>query len=162
MQLILSTLHRDKAYGEDLLTPAIAKAAPWAVTKVLWPLIHKVCSTIQAPLAWKGGALVDLWKRKASAAHCCHSRGILVADWSSKILPKYLRAANVDKATKFMHDRQCGGRPRRSIDFVSHASQSHFARARQLRRPAACIFFDVVSAFYSVYREAIFGWGGTD
>ena len=161
LQAIISATKPGKAAGEDLLPPAIAKAAPWQLTQLLWPLVNKACTLVQVPLAWKGGPMANIWKGKDHVKHCQSSRGVLVADWSAKLIPKQLRGS-MTHVLDFLHNGQCGGRRHRSIDFVAHTSQAFFSRARTRRKPAAVIFMDVISAFYSMLREILFGWNGTD
>ena len=38
----------------------------------------------QVPVKWKGGRMVDVWKKKGNAADCNSSRGILISDHMAK------------------------------------------------------------------------------
>ena len=161
LQAIISATKPGKAAGEDLLPPAIAKAAPWQLTQMLWPLVNKACNLVQVPLAWKGGPMANIWKGKEHVKHCESSRGVLVADWTAKLIPKQLRGS-MTHVLAFLHNGQCGGRRHRSTDLVAYTSQAFFSRARAKRKPAAVIFMDAISALYSMLREILFGRNGSD
>jgi hypothetical protein len=76
------------------------------------------------PVAWKGGRLVDLWKKKLDAKCCENSRGLLVADHLAKCTIGLLKDECCDRLCDAMPDKQLGGVPGGGTDVANHIIRS--------------------------------------
>ena len=106
--------------------------------------------------AWKGGNLVALFKGKGSYADPKAYRSIFISDVTAKVYHANLRSKLEAAWMKSMDALQFGGRKGCSPDFAHHILHSFLAWSRVKRMPAAAVFVDLRSAFYSVLRQGLF------
>ena len=76
----LQRLGVDKACGPDELPAKLLKAGGVALAVVVNKLETRSVETESMPVRWKGGRLVDLYKKKGDAPVCSNSRGLLISD----------------------------------------------------------------------------------
>eukprot|EP00438_Fugacium_kawagutii_P029609 Skav235423 [mRNA] locus=scaffold924:557213:560458:- [translate_table: standard] len=114
-------------------------------------------SAVQAhePLTWKGGRLVPLWKGSADPSLPEGYRSIFVSDYSAKIYHQCIRASLVQAWERSIDGLQFGGRAAHGTDMAHHLLQTHMMWSKASRQPAATLFVDLKSAFYSVLRQGL-------
>ena len=70
-------------------------------------------------MRWKGGRLVDLYKKKGDASVCSNSRGLLISDHLSKAFVAKLLDSSKDEISYTVPEDQYGGVPGGGTDFAS-------------------------------------------
>eukprot|EP00973_Karenia_brevis_P021863 3005419-Karenia_brevis.AAC.1 len=76
----------NKANGEDLMHGKVMKRSADALSKIFFPIYVKTFLRLAAPLQWRGGMLIELFKCKGSATRIANYRDIILADNTAKIL----------------------------------------------------------------------------
>ena len=132
------------------------KAGGVEIAKQMIPLLTKCTLHCSEPLSWKGGNLVALFKGKGSYADPKAYRSIFISDVTAKVFHANLRSKLDAAWMKSMDALQFGGRKGCSPDFAHHILHSFLAWSKVKRMPAAAVFVDLRSAFYSVLRQGLF------
>ena len=70
----------NRATGPDGVHAQLLQAGGTPVAIMLNEVENKALEFEQFPYAWKGGRLVQLYKRKGATSECKSYRGLLVAD----------------------------------------------------------------------------------
>ena len=86
-----------------------------------------------------------------------NSRGIMCANVAGKVVAKAVRSQLVGPLALEAGGRQHGAVPRGGTEFPSHACRLFLKEAARTRRPAAVLFTDLASAFFSALPEMALG-----
>ena len=86
-----------------------------------------------------------------------NSRGVVCANVASKVVATAVRSQLVGPLAEKAGGRQHGAVPRGGTEFPSHACRLFLKEAARTRRPAAVLFTDLASAFYSALPELALG-----
>ena len=144
-----------KAPGPDLLANEVFRASPALSAKILLPLTWKLVLRLEEPIAWKGGRLVPLHKKRGPDNECQSYRGILLMGSLGKLLRASTRQI-VQKPHSLVSDTmQMGGKEKMAVQFGSQCIRSYLYFTKQQGMSAAVIFADVQSAYYRALREFI-------
>jgi len=150
-----------RATGLDVIPNELLKVNPEAVAKHIFSIAHSAVS-IGAPLAWKGGLMVDIFKGSGDRELVTNSRGVLTSSNVGKIYAKAVRRQLLPYLQAVVGDEQYGGLPGRGAVYGSHVIRQFFQHSRRRKISAAVIFVDAVAAFYSVLRPLLVGFSGSD
>ena len=75
----------ENAVGPDEIPASLLKAGGDALAIKLNALEQIIVEREQIPAMWKGGRLVDVYKKKGNPAECSNSRGLLIATILRKV-----------------------------------------------------------------------------
>lgn len=153
---IISGMKKGKVPGPNKITTDVLKAGGIEIAKQILPLLTKCTIKCSEPLTWKGGNLVALFKGKGSHSDPKSYRSIFLSDVTAKVFHANLRTKLDQAWTQAMDSLQFGGRKGCSPDFAHHILHSFLAWSKSKKIPAAAIFVDLRSAFYSVLRQGLF------
>jgi hypothetical protein len=153
----IKKLPGNKGTGLDELPAEILRAGGWVVAEKLTEVICTTVKTEEVPPPWKGGRLVNAWKRKGDAADCPNHRGLLLGDHSGKVFTDILKNEMDDTYTATVPDAQSGCVARRGTAFCCHTSRSFLAYCRQAKLSTFIMFLDLAKAFDFVIREFVMG-----
>ena len=109
--------------------------------------------TVGVPKSWRGGRMAPIPKKAMLSFTLQNSRGIVCANVAGKVVAKAVRLQLVGPLAAEAGGRQHGAVPRGGTEFPSHACRLFLEEAARTRRPAAVLFTDLASAFYSALRE---------
>ena len=164
-QEYIDKLGNNKAVGPDGIGAVLLKAGGCAVAVHINALQLRTFKDESWPVAWKGGRLVDLWKKKGDARVCGNSRGLLISDEMSKCTVGMLKDMCVAPMCKHMPVEQFGGVPGGGTDLANHIIRSLVDLAVQLKWCIFAWFIDLKAAYDGAIRELVFGvphnWDGT-
>ena len=153
---VIAGMKKGKVPGPNGITTDVLKAGGVEIAKQMIPLLTKCTLHCSEPLSWKGGNLVALFKGKGSYADPKAYRSIFISDVTAKVFHANLRSKLDAAWMKSMDALQFGGRKGCSPDFAHHILHSFLAWSKVKRMPAAAVFVDLRSAFYSVLRQGLF------
>ena len=145
-----------KAAGEDGLPAELLALDAPSVAQLLHPLYLKVALRCQEPLQFKGGTLMELYKKRGPLDEAGSHRGILLSDAMAKHMHRFYRAPASQVLARKARDTQCGGIGKKGTDFAHHILQEFADVARSRGVAMVGVFVDVVSAFYTVLRQLAF------
>ena len=128
--------------------------APLAI--MLNEIENRALAEERIPFAWKGGRLVELYKRKGVTSECKSFRGLLVADHAAKAFIGKLGDRAKAKVEGALPEDQYGGRKGGGTDIPAHIIQSLLAFARMASMSVFLLFVDLVAAYDSAIREVAF------
>ena len=154
---IIARMKRGRSYGEDALPQELFLMDPTFWAHRLHPIIVKAMLRIEEPLAWKGGALAELYKGAGDRTDPNNSRSVLVSDACSKIYHTWLRARLMKRLSQQIGESFYGGIAGRGTEMCSHQTMMFWDLCRARGLCAAQLFTDVVGAFDAVLRQIIFG-----
>ena len=150
----ISKLKRGKAAGPDGIPPDLLKAGNNVIARQLASLFCKTVAHAKEPLAWKGGYQIPLFK-KGPMSDPSSYRGIFVSSFVGKLYHASLRAQLLQVWQAALQHQQMGGRPKCGTDTAHLWIQAHSQWVRFQNLPAAWVFFDLRSAFYTVLRQTL-------
>ena len=153
---VISGMKKGKVPGPNRITTDVLKAGGVEIAKQMVPLLMKCTLHCSEPLSWKGGNLIALFKGKGSHADPKSYRSIFLSDTTAKVYHANLRNKLDQAWIRAMDVLQFGGRKGCSPDFAHHILHSFLAWSKVKKKPAAAIFVDLQSAFYSVLRQGLF------
>eukprot|EP00973_Karenia_brevis_P009038 1223358-Karenia_brevis.AAC.1 len=87
----MQSLGKYKAIGIDGISAEVLVAGGWAMAVHIHQLIMHIVSTEVVPLDFRGGRLVDVWKRKGDQEVCDNSRGLLISNHISQVLTTLIK-----------------------------------------------------------------------
>ncbi|CAE7638887.1 CFDP2 [Symbiodinium sp. CCMP2592] len=148
-------LKRGKAAGPDGVTSELLKLAVPTAARQLLPLFVKSLLTVREPIEFKGGALMTLTKKAASAFECDRYRSILLSSVPGKLLHKSLRRRITPLLLQHSPDLMGGVHPGVGVDSIATAVRSYQAHVHASGEHPAVVFFDVRAAYYQVVRETL-------
>ncbi len=153
----IDALPAHRATGPDDLPAEVLRAGGEELAERLHDVIDTTVCTEQVPIAWKGGQLVNAWKRKGDPRVCGNHRGLLLGDHSGKVFTSMLKESLDDPYLETVPNSQCGCTKGKGTSFVSHTSRSFLAYCRQANLSAFILFLDLAKAFDFVIREYVMG-----
>ena len=125
-------------------------------------MMHAVHSAIvvtsRFPIRWKGGRIVNLWKKKGDPAVCKNSRGLLVSDHLAKGFISQLKEEVDGAYDENMPKTQFGSVAKGGTEYAHHIVTSCLDYARLLSLSVFVLFLDLEKAYDKVVREIVFGW----
>ena len=142
-----------RAFGEDSIPASLYQRHSLAMATILHPIMVKATMTIGEPIQWRGGMLCFFPKPGGKAAECSQNGEIVLSDLSGKALHKCRRQRLVPTIEAKARPTQMGGLKRRATDFGSLLLRATLDWHMQQGRSTACIFVDIVSAFYNLRRR---------
>ena len=98
----LQMLGIGKAVGPDEIPAELIHAGGDAFGIKSYPIFEQLVINEQWPVRWKGGKIIDLFKRKGSAQDCPNSRGLLVSDHMAKAAIGNVKDHFIDKIVQEM------------------------------------------------------------
>ena len=152
------SVNPQKACGPDWLPPAICRRFSCQMAELFYPILLKTLIYSAEPVGFKGGTLYRIPKPGAPdpAALSSH-RAILVQSVLEKVLHKAVRPMTVREWDKRAPALMIGGRKGLSYMVGYFCTRAFLEFARRKSIPAAILFTDISSAYYSVVRELITG-----
>jgi DNA-directed RNA polymerase subunit RPC12/RpoP len=154
----LAELGRNKGVGRDRIPAELLQAGGDAMAVKVFDAYARVAVEERWPLAWTGGRIVDIYKRKGSPSDCDMSRGILLADHLSKGFCNLMAPYINPHYNKHMPTEQFGAVSGRGTDFATHIIRSFIEMCSMNASSYFILFVDLVKAFDRVVRELVMGW----
>ena len=150
-------LGANKGVGTDGIVAELLRAGGVA-TAAKYDELHQKIRREGWPMQWRGGRMVNVWKRKDDPADCDNHRGILLADHASKAFAGQLKMYVDPVYNVRIPVDQFGATAGRGTDFAHHILRSFIDRANKLGHSFFILFLDLVKAFDRIIRELVFGW----
>ena len=151
-------LGRNKGCGPDTIPAEVLQAGESALAVKYFDLESRIVRGELWPEQWQGGRIIDLFKGKGDRLVCDHSRGLLLADHSSKAFASQLKSY-VDPVYELaMPINQHGATRGRGTDFASHIVRSLIGVADVRCWSVFALFLDLIKAYDRVIRELVLGW----
>lgn len=164
-QKSLAALGSNRAAGPYEIPAVLLKAGGCAVAVCVNRIQNEILEFQEWPIAWKGGRLVDLWKRKGDSRECENSRGLLISDHLAKAIVDIFKEECAAKVQENLPEEQLGGVNGGGTDLANHSIRSPHPYAKQIGWCCFTLFVDVVAAFDSAIREIVFDvphdWAGS-
>ena len=113
-----------KGVGTDQIIGELLQAGGSAIA-CKFDSLHQKIRLDGFPSRWRGGRIIDLWKRKGNADICDNSRGLLLSDHSSKAFVGQLKHFLEPSYHANMPEDQFGATAGRGTDFAHHILQSY-------------------------------------
>ena len=154
--LKVRAIKRGKAPGPDGIPPDVIKAGAGPMVAHIAALTTKVSLRGKEPNDWRGGRLVPLHKGKLPRSDPAGYRSIFINDVITKLYHSTLRDHLADAWNARIKHIQFGGRNGCGTDTPHLLVQEHFRHSASTRTPAAVLFIDFKSAFYTVIRQGLF------
>ena len=155
------SLGRNKGVGLDDIPAELLQAGSDAIACKFADVNVRVLGNGAWPTQWRGGRMVDVYKKKGDASDCNSSRGILLADHSGKALTGIVKNAIDPFYEHHMPPTQFGAVKHRGTDMATHLIRSAIDTAKLLELSIFVLFVDLVKAFDKVIRQLVFGWGSS-
>jgi len=147
----------ETACGPDELHAKLLKVGGCALAVAVNRIETRSIMEEQVPVRWKGGRLIDLYKKKGDPALCSQSRGLLISDHLSKCFVGKLRdSASVELRASVPAD-QFGGCAGGGTDYATMIVRLLIAYSVKSSLSIFVLFLDLVSAYDSVIREVAIG-----
>ena len=152
-------LANNKGVGPDAIPGELLRVGGGPVAVAYGNLNVRISHGEGWPVAWQGGEIVNIFKRKGDPADCDSHRGILLEDHAAKGGIKALMKADIDTQynDKIPAD-QYGATRGRGTDFATHIITSIAAVAKIMEWSIFILFIDLTKAFDRIIRELIVGW----
>ena len=158
VEAAIGRLGRNKGVGKDGVPAELLQAGGSPLAIMVSAVYQKIVDSEKCPIAWTGGKIVDVYKRKGDAAECDASHGILLSDHISKGLCRIL-ADHIFPAYKDnMPADQFGATSGRGTDMASHIVRTFIAHCTAAKLSMFVLFVDLVKAFDRVIREIVPVW----
>ena len=151
-------LNGRRGLGLDGISALVRKCGGKLMATLLWRLVAMAVSRGRYPVLWRGGRLINIFKRKGSAADCDSWRGILVSDHAGKVLSSLLYENIEEKYQRFVGSSQFGGVPAMGTALASHVLRSMMDLARLRHWSIFVLFIDLTKAYDRLIRELVIGW----
>ena len=149
-------IKRGKAPGPDGIPPDVLKAGAGPMIAHIAAITTKVSLRGKEPNEWRGGRLVPLHKGKLPRSDPTGYRSIFINNVITKLYHSTLRDHLADAWSGRIKHIQFGGRKGCGTDTPHLLVQEHFRHSAVTRTPAAVLFIDFRSAFYTVIRQGLF------
>ena len=143
LEVSIQRLGTDKAVGNDLIPAEALKAGGSALAIKLFEIFHRVHSSEQWPVKWKGGRIVDVFKGKGFPLDCSNGRGLLVSDHVATALIDMIKNHVVDDVDKHIPDNQFGCRKGGGTEFPNHTACSLVDYCRIASLSCFALFLDL-------------------
>lgn len=154
----IKDLPLNKGVGPDGLTAELLQSAGPVAANFLHAVANDMWHCGWFPVRWRGGILQRIWKRKGDPAVCDESRGILLADHSSKIFTGVLQKKVSQAYHDYIPEVQFGCAKGRGTQQASAHTMLFIDACRLLERSMAVLYVDLSKAFDFALREVLLGW----
>ena len=148
----------NKGYGPDLIPGEIIKAGGTIYKQALYEICADAFTAGYMPTLWRGGRLARIYKRKGDSAVCDNSRGVLLADHSSKVITGLLQTRLKDSYEQYIGEDQQGCAKGRGTMLANLVARTFVEAAMARENSFALLFIDLTKAFDTAIREVLFGW----
>ena len=146
-----------KAPGECLITCDAHHKFANAVATVQFPLIIKTFVRAQPSIAWRGGMICEIYKKKGPRHLRTSFRDVLLADDSGKHVSAAVRRMLLPRAKLLVHATQYGGGFNGGeTSFTNLNIRCAADLCKSAGTSFAILYADVVSAFARMLRRAVF------
>eukprot|EP00973_Karenia_brevis_P059334 8260171-Karenia_brevis.AAC.1 len=98
-----------KGLSEDVIGGELLRACPLEMARLYHPLVYKAACSLSAPLQWKGGALVELYKGRGQMTDRTSYRDVTIGSSPGKGMTSHLRARALPFLRKLAPTTQFGG-----------------------------------------------------
>lgn len=150
----IKQLKNKKASGPDGISAELFKEGGPTLLEHTHLLIVKIWNTGIIPAHLRDASIVTIFK-KGDKTHCGNYRGVSLLSVTGKILARVLSNRLLPLAESYLPETQCGFRPNRgTIDMIFSARQMQ-EKSREQNQPLYMAFIDLIKAFDSVNREAL-------
>ena len=149
-------IKRGKAPGPDGILPDVIKAGAGPMITHIAAITTKASLRGKEPNEWRGGRLVPLHKGKLPRSDPSGYRSIFINNVVTKVYHSALRDHLAQAWSQKIKHIQFGGRKGCGTDTPHLLVQEHFRHSAQTRTPAAVLYIDFKSAFYTVIRQGLF------
>ena len=153
----IQKLGENKACGPDELHAKLLKAGGLPLAVAINRVEVRSVKEETVPVQWKGGRLVDLYKKKGDASECCNSRGLLVSDHLAQAYIGKLRDSAKDELRSTVPEDQFGGCSGGGTDYPTLVVKQLIAFSVKASQSIFLLFLDLVAAYDSVIREVAMG-----
>jgi exonuclease III len=147
-------LKNNKATGLDGVPAELFKVGGPALTDHTHGLIVKIWNTETIPTDLRDTSIVTIFK-KGDKAQCGNYRGISLLSAAGKILARILSNRLLPIAETTLPETQCGFRPNRGTADMIFGARQMQEKSKEQNQPLYMAFIDLVKAFDSVNREAL-------
>ena len=128
------------------------------IARLLQGVMNTASKLSYAPSKWRGGRLVELYKGKGDPALTDNSRGLLIADHSSKIFTGLLRDRFESQYMSYIPKEQFGCAAGRGTIFATHLLRSFIDHCNLVSASFFVLFVDLSKAFDVLIREILLSW----
>ena len=154
-----SRLANNKGVGPDAIPGELLKAGGAPTATAYGELNQRIARGEGWPVAWQGGEIINVFKRKGDPADCDSHRGILLEDHAAKGGIKALMKLDIDvQYNEKVPADQYGATQGRGTDFATHIITSMAAIAKMMEWSIFILFFDFAKAFDRIIQEIVVGW----
>ena len=131
----INRLGNDKACGPDEVPSALLKVGADAMGVKVHGLQQLVVQTERWPVAWKGGRLCDLYKKKGDPSVCKSHRGLTIMDHLANCFIDILKCEIQGPVNSALPVDQHGGVKGSGTDVASHmvGTLIDYAKVREER-----------------------------
>eukprot|EP00435_Cladocopium_sp_Y103_P075263 s194_g55.t1 len=158
----LRALSESKAAGLDGLGSEIYQGNIATSAKRVYPLVMKMFTRQQGIAEHTGGWLVPLYKGKGSMSSMTQYRAILLEATLARAISKSWRSRLAEGVHKIAQPLQFGGRKGLSIEALHLQTRLWQMNAQKQHVSLGLVFVDIQSAFYSVVKQMIAGFNGSE
>lgn len=154
VEIAISQLKNYKAPGMDGIPAELFKEGNTLLVHHLHRLMDKIWKTGTIPDDLRDALIVSIFK-KGDRAQCDNYRGISLLSTAGKILARILSNRLKPLAEATLPETQCGFRPNRGTTDMIFCARQMQEKSREQGQPLYMAFIDLVKAFDSVNREAL-------
>eukprot|EP00435_Cladocopium_sp_Y103_P035890 s2365_g9.t1 len=162
LERALRALRDTKAPGLDGLGAEMYQGNVANAARRLYPMVFKMFARQQAIVEHTGGWLVPLWKGKGSTTSMPQYRAILLEATVARAVSKTWRPRLAQGIERAAQPLQYGGRKGLAIEALHLQTRIWQANARKTHQSLSIIFVDIQSAFYTVVKQMVTGFDGTE
>ena len=148
----------NKGMGPDAIPAEVIKSGGVVFVRFLTDMIQAMCRLYYVAKDWRGGRMLNLYKGKGDIELTDASRGLLLADHSSKVFVGILRDHVEDAYIGHVPQTQFGCVKGRGTEVASHLVRSILDYARLRTLSVYILFLDLSTAFDRAIREILLGW----
>ena len=140
--------------GEALVAPEVHKAWPLEMARLTHPIHVKSTVFISRPIQYRGGQLMELWKKKGSRSLMSSQRDVTLCDEDSKVLGGHNRSSVMPVVRSIVSPTAMGsGLNDGACDTAHLLVTKILAHAIKTNVCGYVIFADVKTAFAALYRN---------
>ena len=140
---IMAARRANKAHGLDLIPGSVYRALPHAMAAIMHPLMVKSVLLCREPVAWRGGTLAPIHKKRGKVGDVSSYRSVMVADDAGKILHSHIRKQMVIPFEAEVRENQFGGIRAKGTEPATHLLRT-FLRAAHHRNQSVAVVFSTL------------------
>lgn len=154
MREAIKQTKKNKAAGLDGIPAEVFQEGGDQLIHHLHDIVLKIWETEQMPPDFRDALLVTIFK-KGDKADCGNYRGISLLSIAGKIITRVLANRIQPLAEEILPESQCGFRPNRGTSDMIFTARQLQEKCREQNKPLYMAFIDLVKAFDSVNRSAL-------